>query len=172
MDPITHTGLTVALLTGAKLIGLDVNNEICLAAVAGGVFLDADKIIEIIVNQNKKNKGITPDITARCRILHSIFAFPFGLFLSFAVLSWLPLFAVLLHIAADSLIPALEMNGKYYPSHSLFKWIAVPFINKSWTIVTIGWPIVYLPKLTWVYNKLGPAIGTILLVASIIYWLL
>lgn len=168
MGPITHIGLTAVLLAGAKFIGFDVNNEIIFAAMTGGVLLDGDKSIEIVANRIKKNKGAIPDITARCRILHSIFAFPFGLFLSLAVSSCLPFIAVLSHIFCDSFIPGLEKDGKHYPSHSPRKWLANPFSLALWKKVGIGWPITYPPELNWVYDKLSPAIRIILLILSII----
>ncbi len=172
MGPIVHVGLTAALLSGARLAGYSVGTEVIAASVLGGIFLDADKAIEIVANQEKAKKGQAPDITARCRILHSVFAWPFGLVLSFAVGSWLPFIAVLLHVFADSFIPGIEKDGKNYPSHPPLKWIAMPFSKKWWEIVTIGWPITYPTEMNWVYNKLGPAVGFVLLLMSALYWLL
>ncbi len=165
-----HAGFTAALLTGVKLAGYDVGTEVIVASVLGGIFLDADKAIEIMANREKAKKGKIPDITARCRILHSIFAWPFGLALSLIISSWLPFIAVLLHIFADSFIPGLGKDGKHYPSHSRRKWIAIPVIKKSWAKVTIGWPITYPPKFNWVYEKLSPSVGLILLILSFWFW--
>jgi len=172
VGPIVHLSFTATLLTGARLAGYNVNTEIAVASLIGGIFLDGDKAIEIVVSREKKKKGEIPDITARCRILHSIFAFPFGLLLSFAVGSWLPFIAVLLHIFADSFIPGIEQDGKYYPSHSRRKWLANPFLKKSWKKVAIGWPVTYPAELNWVYKKLCPAIGFFLFIASSVYWLM
>ncbi len=120
-----------------------------------------------------ENPNKTPDITARCRILHSILAWPFGLTLSFVVGSWLPLLAVLSHALADSTIPGLIKDGKHYPSHPPLKWIMFPFLKKLWcTIVPKGWPVTYPPEMNWVYNKLGPVVGGILLLLSVLYWYL
>ncbi len=172
MGPIVHVGFTVALLSGAKLAGYSVGPEIVAASIIGGVFLDADKALEIMSNRVRAKKHIIPDITARCRILHSTFAFPFGLALSYITSSFLPFIAVLSHIFLDSFIPGLIKDGKNYPSLPPFKWIAVPFIKKWWSIVTIGWPITYPPEFNWIYVKLCPAIGFILLLMSALYWLL
>ncbi len=169
MDPLVHFGLTAGLLSVADLAGCNINKEIFAAVVVGGVFLDADKAFEIISNSLKKKKGQMPDITAQCRILHSALAFPFGIVLSFLAISYLPFLAVLLHIFADSFIPGLIKDGKNYPSHSPRKWVAIPFIKKSWEITTVGWPVTYPPEFNWVYNKLGPAIGGVLLVSSVLY---
>ncbi len=162
-----HVGLTAGLLTAAKIAGYTVTPEIAVATVIGGIFLDGDKVFEMY--QGMRNPNKTPDITARCRILHSILAGPFGLILSSLMSSWLPFMAVLLHIGADSFIPGLIKDGKSYPSHSPRKWIAFPFSKKSWQKATKGWPITYPPKMNWVYNKLGPAAGGVLFILSIFY---
>lgn len=171
MSPLLHFGLTAGFLSVADLLGCNIDKKIFTAVVVGGVFLDIDKVIEIINNGLKKKKGQMPDITARCRILHSALAFPFGLALSFLTVSCLPFLAVLIHIWTDSFIPGLIKDGKNYPSHSPRKWIAVPFIQKSWEIVTINWPITYPPKFNWIYSKLSPAIGGILLIMSVLYFI-
>ena len=129
MGPLVHFGLTVGLLSVVDLVGCNINKEIFAAVVVGGVFLDADKAIEIVDNRLRKKKGQMPDITARCRILHSALAFPFGVVLSFWAVSFLPFLAVLLHIWADSFIPGIIKDGKNYSSHSPRKWVAVPFIK-------------------------------------------
>lgn len=170
MGPLVHLGLTGALLSAADFFGCNVSKEILAATVVSGVFLDADKVIEIVNNRIRAKKGQVPDITARCRILHSIFAFPFGLTLSFLAGSWIPFQAVLFHIGADSFIPGLIKDGKNFPSHSPRKWLAVPFIKRSWETVTIGWPVTYPPEFNWVYNKLSPVIGGILLILSVLYF--
>ncbi len=172
MGPVMHIGLTSFLLVNAKLLGFNVDSDVCFATIAGGILLDADKTIEIPVNWFKSRKGKIPDITARCRILHSIFAFPFGLILSFAISSWLPFIAVLLHIGADSFIPGLEKDGKHYPSHSCRKWLANPFSQKSWEKVIIGWPITYPPKLNWIYNQLAPITGAFMTILSFFLWII
>ena len=71
MGPIVHLSFTATLLTGARLAGYNVNTEIAVASLIGGIFLDGDKAIEIVVSREKKKKGEIPDITARCRILIS-----------------------------------------------------------------------------------------------------
>ena len=171
MGPLVHFGLTAGLLSVADLAGCSINKEIFAAVVVGGVFLDVDKAFEIISNNLKKKKEQMPDITARCRILHSILAFPFGVVLSFWAVSFLPLLAVLIHIWADSFIPGIIKDGENYPSHSPRKWVAVPFIKKSWSMVTIGWPVSYPPEFNWIYNKLSPAIGGGLLILSVVYFI-
>ena len=169
MGPLLHVGLTAGLLVGADLTGFKINKEVIMAAVAGGIFLDADKVIEIISNRQKAKKGEIPDIAARCRILHSIFVFPFGLGLSFLASSLLPFLAVLYHIWADSFISSLVKDRRNYPSHPPRKWLAFPFIKSSWETVTIGWPVTYPPEFNWIYRKLGPAIGAALLGLSVGY---
>ncbi len=169
MDAIFHTGLTFGLLVVADWVGFKVDGDVSLAAVAGGVFLDADKVVEIISNRRKAKKGEIPDITARCRILHSVLAFLYGGTLSLLVFSAVPFVAVLLHIGGDSFIPGLLKNGKNYPSHSRRKWLANPFSSESWAKVTIGWPVTYPPELSWVHTKLGPVIGIALLSCSFSY---
>lgn len=166
MGPIIHTGFVALLLTLAKLIGYDINLEIFLASILGGVLIDGDKVFEII---DKKRREI-PDITARWRLLHSIFAFPFGIILGLTVNSSLPFFAVLLHITLDSAVPGIVKNGKNYPSHSPRKWIAIPFVEKSWRTVTGNWPITYPPEFNWIYKKLAPIVGIALLILSSLYW--
>jgi hypothetical protein len=164
-------GFTAVLLMGAKLAGCDISAEVAAASVIGGIFLDGDKAVEIVVNREKAKRGQIPDITARCRILHSIFAFPFGLVLSFAVGSLLPFIAVVLHIFADSFIPGIiGKDGKNYPSHSCRKWLANPFSQKSWAKVAIGWPVIYPPKFNWIYEKLAPAVGLLLMIFSFWFW--
>jgi len=169
MGPILHIGLTSGLLVAADLTGYNVSSDVLLATVAGGIFLDADKSIEIVSNRQKAKKGEIPDITARCRILHSVLAFPYGLALSLLVSSWIPFLAVLYHILADSFIPGLIKDGKNYPSHSPRKWLAVPFVKRSWETVKIGWPVSYPPEFNWVYSKFCPAIGLTLLGLSFVY---
>ncbi len=170
MGPMIHLGLTATFLSGARLAGYDVNTEIAAAIFVSGIFLDGDKTLEIISNRVRAKKHIMPDITARCRILHSIFAWPFGLVLSFAVCSWLPFIAVLSHIFLDSFVPGLIKDSKNYPSHPCRKWLANPFSERSWAKVTIGWPVTYPPEFNWVYNKLAPAIGGVLFFLSVLYW--
>jgi len=170
MGPLLHAGLTFGLLVAADLTGCKVNKEFFLAVVAGGIFLDADKAIEIISNRQKAKKGEIPDITARCRILHSEFAFPFGLALSWlAGCSLIPFLSVLLHIGADSFIPGLMKDGKNYPSHSPRKWLADPFSKKSWAWAMIGWPVTYPPEFSRMYTRIGPMIGVALLGLSLVY---
>ncbi len=169
MGPLIHLGLIAGLLSVADFVGYSVAPEITLATVIGGVLLDGDKVFEIVSNRARAKKGQMPDITARCRILHSVFAFPFGLILSFLVSSWLPFFAVLLHIYTDSFIPGLIKDGKKYASHSPRKWIAFPFSKKSWRKVTIGWPITYPPEFNRIYTKLSPIIGGALFILSVLY---
>ncbi len=172
MGPMLHIGFTAALVSGAKLAGYNVSAEVIAVSVIGGIFLDADKVFEIVANRKKAKRGEIPDITARCRILHSILAFPFGLALSLTVSSWLPFIAVLTHIFADSFIPGIEKNGKHYPLHSRRKWLANPFSEKSWAKVTIGWPITYPPEFNWVYEKLIPKIGIGLIFSIVFLWLI
>lgn len=70
MGPMLHIGFTAALVSGAKLAGYNVSAEVIAASVIGGIFLDADKVFEIVANRKKAKRGEIPDITARCRILH------------------------------------------------------------------------------------------------------
>ncbi len=98
MGPVCHIGLTSGILAGSRLAGIDVTPEIIAVSYCGGVLIDGDKIFEIYHRNIKK---LSSDITARDRILHSIFAFPFALFLALLSGSLLPAIAVLLHIAAD-----------------------------------------------------------------------
>lgn len=172
MGPVVHASATVALLAGANLAGYNVNYEIVGATVLGGFFLDGDKVLEIIANRQKSKRGELPDITARCRIGHSILAWPFGWLLSVVVGSWLPLLAVLLHAVADSAIPGLVKNGKQYPSHPPLKWIMFPFSKKLWyEIVPKGWPVTYPPEFNQIYSKWAPAISAVLILLSVSAWL-
>jgi len=170
MGPLAHLGLTAGLLAGADALGCRVDGGVCTAAVMGGFLIDCDMGLAIIDNYRRKKEGLIPDITGEWRVLHSIVAWPCGLALSWLVFSWLPLLAVFLHALADSFIPGIPKDGKDYPSHSPRKWLAVPFVPDSWERVTIGWPITYPHELNWIYKKLAPAIGGILLLVSVIYW--
>jgi len=164
MGPICHIGLTSGLLAGSKLAGMDVTPGVIAATYCGGVFLDADKIFEIYHQNIKK---LPPDITARDRILHSVFAFPFALFLTFLSGSLLPAIAVLLHIAADSLIPGLSQGNRYYPPHARIKWLLCPFADaeQRQAIIFRNWPLKYPPKLNLLYKLMEP-VGLILTVVS------
>lgn len=148
-----HLAVTAALLGGASLIGLETSPEISLAVLIGGVLIDLDKGLEVLSNSLRKDR--ISDITARSRILHSFLVFPFGLALSWLVLSWLPFLAVLLHVVLDSFIPAIEKGGKNYPSHPPWKWLSNPFSDKSWSKVTNGWPVAYPPKFNRIYNSVS-----------------
>lgn len=170
MGPIIHIGLIAAFLVLAELSGHSLSLEICFAVFMGGVFIDGDKVFEIIDNKLKRKKGKLPDITAPSRILHSGLAFPYGLVLSLMVFSWLPFVAVLIHIFLDSIVPGVIKDGKHYPSHSLWKWVTAPFLG-TWKIVTIGWPVTYPPEFNWVYKRLAPLIGIVLILLSALYWL-
>lgn len=170
MRSLVHLGLTAGLLSVADLAGLDITPGVAVATVIGGVFLDGDKTLEIYRKMRKPNE--IPDITARCRILHSILAWPFGLTLSFFTGSWLPFLSVLIHIGVDSFIPGLIEDNRSYPSHSPQKWVANPFSKKSWSKVSLGWQIIYPPKMNWIYRKLCPTIGGLLLTLSAFYWLI
>lgn len=164
MGPGCHIGLTSALLAGSKLAGLEVTPEVITAAYIGGVFIDGDKVFEIYHRNIQK---ITPDITARDRLLHSVFAFPFAAVLAILVDSILPAIAVMLHIAADSFIPGLLKDGKHYPSHSPRKWIMVPFAGRLWyRFVPRGWPVTYPPTLNRFYKFMEP-VGLALTVISV-----
>ncbi len=170
MGPLVHAGATAALLAGMNLTGYNVNYEIAGATILGGFFLDGDKVFEIFSNRQKAKRGESPDITARCRLLHSIFAWPFGWVLNLMVDSLLPFFAVVLHIFADSFIPGLIKDGKHYPSHPPLKWMMFPFLKKLWyKIVPIGWPVTYPPE----FNRntyWAPVVGGILFIVSSAYW--
>lgn len=172
MGPIFHVGLTAFSLSIANFFGYNISQQVFLVSLAGGVLIDSDKIIEKVNKKTRIEKGEAPDITARCRIFHSFFALPFGLTLSLMAHSWFPFFAVLLHIAADSFIPAVKKSGKYYPSHSPLKWLAIPFIKRSWKTVTLGWPVTYPPEITWVYQKLSLMGGMGFLIFAIFFWLI
>lgn len=168
MKESVHLGVTVSILCVADLLhhgNYDTNKEarVIVTSLVCGVLIDADKIFEILSNKIRKRKGLTPDITAQCRIFHNLFAFIFGFGLSWLVSSFLPLIAVLFHVVLDSFVPAIEKNGKNYPSHPPFKWLLIPFVRKIWNMAIIGWPITYPPKFNFIYNRLGPAIGYILL---------
>ena len=102
MGPLIHIGSIAALLVCAKLIGYNVNLEICLASIIGGILIDGDKIFEIIDNRLKRRENEMPDITARWRILHSVLAFPSGAILSLIVYSWLPFSAFPTWVTANS----------------------------------------------------------------------
>lgn len=171
MGPLIHTGLTLTLLVCAGLVGWNLSPEVLIATVFGGVLIDGDKIFEMINNRTKRRRGEIPDITARWRILHSILAFPFGAFLSILVNSALPFLAVLGHIFLDSFVPGITKDGKDYPSHSRLKWTAFPNSDYSWKKVTENWPITYPPQFNWIYKKLCPVIGALLILLSSLYLL-
>lgn len=163
MGPVCHLGLTSALLAGTKLNGIEISAEIAAISVAGGVLIDCDKVFEIY---DQKVKKLDPDITARCRLLHSIFAFPFGIGLSYLAGSWLPFFAVLLHALTDATIPGLTYNGKKYSTHPPLKWLMPPVPAFLWyKIVPLGWPVKYSQP-NYIY-KVAEPIGLILAVLSI-----
>ena len=171
MGPLIHIGSIAALLTCARLIGYNLSLEIIIATVFGGVLIDGDKIFEIINNRLRQNRGEIPDITARCRILHSFLACPFAVILSLAAGSFLPFIAVLLHVFFDSFIPGVIKDGKCYPSHSRLKWVMLPYPAKYWKrIVTLNWPVTFPPEFNWIYRRLAPLVGIILLILSAISW--
>ena len=77
MGPIVHLSFTATLLTGARLAGYNVNTEIAVASLIGGIFLDGDKAIEIVVSREKRKKVKFP-ISRRV----AGFCIVFSLFLS------------------------------------------------------------------------------------------
>lgn len=169
MGPLCHLGLTSTLLVGAKFSGLEVPPEIIAVSIAGGVLIDGDKVFEIY---DQKFKKLEPDITARSRILHSIFAFPFGIGLAYLAGSWLPFLAVLLHALTDATVPGLTQNGRYYSTHPPLKWIMCPYPARLWyKIVPIGWPVKYPADINLCY-KLAEPIGLALtLLAILVFWI-
>lgn len=159
MGPLCHLGLTSALLAAVKFNGSEVSSDMVAISIAGGVLIDGDKIFELY---DQKIKKLDPDITARSRVLHSIFAFPFGLSLSYLAGSWLPFLAVLLHIITDATIPGLTQNGRHYSTHPPLKWIMCPFFPDLWyKIVSLGWPVKY-PAQTNLCYKLSEPLGAVL----------
>ncbi len=127
MKPFVHLGMTMSMLAIGKLcLPEKINWQTVFVCIVAGVFLDADKMFEIIANKKKKIRNELPDISGRWRILHNIFAFPFGAALSYLSGCWFPFLAVLLHIVADSAIPTIMKNGKTYPSHPPLKWFILP----------------------------------------------
>lgn len=169
MGPGCHLGLTSVVLAGAKWAGLDVSPEAVILSVAGGVLIDGDKAFEIY---DQKFKCNPPDITARMRILHSIFVFPFGLGLTYLAGSWLPFLATLLHMFADAFIPGLKQNGRHYSTHPPLKWIMLPFPARWWyKVVPIGWPVKYPARLNMCY-KIAEPIGLIVTFVSIIIFII
>lgn len=167
MGPLCHLGLTSVLLAGAKISGLEITSEITAASLMGGVLIDGDKVFEIY---DQKFRGNTPDITARARLLHSIFAFPFGMSLGYLTGSYLPFVAVLLHALTDATIPGLTQNGRYYSTHPPLKWLMCPFPASLWyKIVPMGWPVKYPPQLNLCY-KLAEPIGLIVTVLIILFF--
>lgn len=157
MGPLCHIGLTSGLLAGSRLLGVNITPEIIAVTYCGGVLLDADKVFEIYHRSIKK---LSPDITAGDRILHSVFAAPFAFALTLLTSSLLPAIAVLLHIMADSFIPALLHGDKYYPSHARIKWLMYPFRpfvgERRRMIVSKNWPIEYPPQLSLRYKLMEP----------------
>lgn len=159
MGPLCHLGVTSALLAGSKLAGVNLSPEVIAMTYLGGVLIDGDKVFEIYHRNVRK---LPPDITARDRILHSVFAFPFAALLTLLSSSLLPAIAVLLHIMADSFVPGLLRDGRHYPSHPRRKWISLPFAEQFWyQFVPRGWPIQYPPKLNSFY-KLAEPVGLVL----------
>lgn len=169
MGPLCHLGLTSTWLAGHRLAGSGPSLEVIITSLIGGVLLDGDKVFEVY---HRKFKQQVPDITARDRLLHSVLAFPFGFGLSWWSGSWLPLGAVLLHIAADSFIPGLKYAGKHYPPHSPWKWLLFPIPASWWyQIVPKGWPIQYPPQFNRCYQLAEPVGLALTLVADLILWL-
>lgn len=165
MGPLCHVGMTTAILAGAKLTGHDLSTVEVAAVYMSGVLIDGDKIFEIY---QTKILGKPFDITARCRILHSFLAFPFGLFLVWLTGSWLPFLALLFHIGADSLIPAIKEGGRHYPSHPYFIWIMLPFFKNLWyKVVPIGWPVIPTSQFNKIY-KLGELVGSVISIFAIL----
>lgn len=165
MGPVCHIGLTSGFLAGLRFVGINVTPEIIAYAYCGGVLLDADKVFEIYHRGIKK---LPPDITAKDRVFHSFLAFPFALLLIFLNNSLLPAIAVLLHIMADSFIPGLLQNDRYYPSHARIKWLMFPFYpsaEKRQKIIFKNWPIKYPPKPSS-FCKLMEPTGLILTIIS------
>ena len=168
MGPMCHLGMTSALLAGAKFSGLDVSPEIIAITTTGGVLIDSDKVFEIY---DQKFKRQPPDITARVRLLHSVFAFPFGISLSYLSNSMLPFWAVLLHMLADAFIPGLKQDGRHYSTHPPLKWIMCPFPASLWyKIVPIGWPVKYPAQLNLCYELAEPIGFVVTLIATMIFW--
>ncbi|OGN27824.1 MAG: hypothetical protein A2941_00550 [Candidatus Yanofskybacteria bacterium RIFCSPLOWO2_01_FULL_49_17] len=169
MGPISHVGVTLGLLTGAQMAGADISPTVIAASIGSGVFIDGDKIFEIYHRGFLK---LTPDITARDRILHSVLAFPFGGALCWVSHSWLPFVALLLHIFVDSFIPCFRKDGKLYPSHPRLKWVMAPWMADAWyRIVPRGWPVQYPPVPAMVY-KLAEPVGAVLAIisATVLWW--
>lgn len=165
MGPLCHVGMTTAVLAVAKLTGHDLSLVEVIAVYIGGVLIDGDKIFEIYENKFLKKPW---DITARCRILHSLLAFPFGLLLVYLAGSWLPFLALLSHIGADCL-PGVSENGRYYSCHSCLKWLMLPFLKKLWyKVVFVGWPVTAASRLNEIY-KLGELLGLAILVISLAF---
>ncbi len=167
MGPACHLGLTSALLAGAKFGGLDISPEIAVISVVGGVLIDGDKVFEIY---DQKIKKLDPEITARCRLLHSIFAFPFGIGLSYLASSWLPFFAVLLHALTDATIPGITQDGRNYSTHPPLKWLMCPYPASLWyKVVPIGWPVKYPAQINLVY-KIAEPIGLMVTAVTILFF--
>lgn len=160
-----HMGLTTAVLTGAKLARHDLSVIEIVAVYVGGVLLDSDKVFEIF---EQKILGRSWDLTARYRILHSFLAFLFGFFLVWFSDSWLLFLALLLHIGADSFIPAITAeNEKRYPCHAPLKWVMLPFFKSLWyKVVPIGWPLLTYTHQFNKVNKLGESAGLVLFILS------
>lgn len=168
MGPACHLGLTSALLAGACYTGNHVSSEVIIASIVGGVLIDSDKVFEFY---HDKVKRYSPDITARSRVLHSILGFPFGIGLSCLVASFLPLYAVLLHMIADSSIPGLTYAGKHYCTHPPLKWAMFPYPASWWyRIVSKGWPVKY-PAEPNLFYKIAEPVGAIATFLSIILFL-
>ena len=166
MGPLCHVGMTTAVLAGAKLIGHDLSLHEVVAVYMGGVLIDGDKVFEIY---QTKILGKPWDITARCRILHSFLAFPFGLLLVWLTSSWLPFLALLFHIGADSLIPAIKEGGRHYPSHPYFIWMMLPFLKNWWyKVVPIGWPVTPASRFNKIY-KLGEPVGLFVSILAVLF---
>ncbi len=171
MNPIVHAAATVAIVAIAHAAGMKLDTNIIVGIFVGGVFLDADKALEIVGNLKHQNKFpgvVVRDITARVRVLHSALAWPFACALCLATKSLLPMCAVISHILCDSAIPGITVNGKSYPSHSPWKWITFPFFKKSWyEIVPRGWPVRYPPQFNLIYRKMAPTISVVVIFASL-----
>lgn len=167
MGPGCHLGLTSTLLVGAKFYGLDISPGVFTTSIIGGVLIDSDKVFEIY---DQKFKKLEPDITARCRILHSILAFPFGIGLNYMAGSWLPFLAMLLHALTDATIPGLTQNGRHYSTHPPLKWITPPFPASLWyKVVPMGWPVTYPAEPNLCY-KLAEPIGLVLTLLAILFF--
>lgn len=164
MGPLCHMGLTSSVLALAEISGKNLTTYEITATIVAGILIDADKIFEIYQYRIKKQ---TFDPTARCRILHSCLAFPFGILLSQLTLSILPLLALFSHIAADALIPVIKYKNRHYSSHPPLVWFVLPFFkNWRYQFVTKGWPITQPAQFNIVY-KLGEIMGLVLLISSL-----